>query len=443
MKEIIRYKLAQAMAESPPAFTRRDARMPVVPNKAHAIIGMRRSGKTTFLQQCRKERLVSGTPKDALVYFSFDDERLADMEVKQLGLILEEYYLLKPEYRDYATVTFFLDEIQLIQGWEQFARRIMDAEKIELFVSGSSAHMLSREVATSFRGRALETRIYPFSFREFLRHRGSEPERDIPLLTKAARSMLESAFQEYLLQGGFPEAQGLVEIDRLMLLQSYVDTVILRDIIERHAIRNVVALREMVRQQLSSAASPFSVHKCYNDLKSRGIAVSKDLLHALLAHIEDTFLIRLVPIHTDSERQRQVNPRKMYPIDQGMIPAFDRSGKANLGQALETAVLIELERRGFERAYLHTAEGFEVDFIATPMVGEPLLIQVCADLAAPKTRQRELRALEAAIEEHPGYRALLLTQSSTDVDNIRREASKDIRVMSAWEWMLCNGDLQE
>ena len=438
MKEIIQYKLAQAMAESPPELTLRDARLPQVPNKAHAIIGMRRSGKTTFLQQCRNDRLAAGKPRDSLVYFSFDDERLADMDAEHLGLILEEYYLLKPEYRDTATVTFFLDEIQLIQGWEQFARRIMDSEKIELFVSGSSAHMLSREVATSFRGRAMETRIYPFSFREFLRHRGSEPEKDIRLLTKAERSMLESAFQEYLVQGGFPEAQGVPEIDRLMLLQSYVDTVILRDIIERHDIRNVVALREMIRQQLASAASSFSVHKCYNDLKSRGIAASKDLLHALLAHIEDSFLIRLVPIHTDSERQRQINPRKIYPIDQGMIPAFDRSGKTNLGHALETAVLIELERRRCERAYLHTAERYEVDFLATPIVGEPLLIQVCADVSAPKTRKRELRALEAAINENPGCRAFLLTQSSTGLDIIRREASSNIQVMSAWEWMLSN-----
>lgn len=177
MKEIIRYKLAQAMAELPPELTRRDAKLPLVPKKAHAIVGMRRSGKTTFLQQCRNERLAAGKPLDSLVYFSFDDERLADMDVEHLGLILEEYYLLKPEYRDTATVTFFLDEIQLIQGWEQFARRIMDSEKIDLFVSGSSAHMLSREVATSFRGRAMETRIYPFSFKEFLRHRGSEPAR--------------------------------------------------------------------------------------------------------------------------------------------------------------------------------------------------------------------------------------------------------------------------
>jgi hypothetical protein len=439
MKEIVRLKLAQAMAESPAEFTRRDARLPQVPDKAHAVVGMRRSGKTTFLKQCRNERLAAGKPKDSLVYFSFDDERLADMDVEHLRLILEEYYLLKPEYRDSVTVTFFLDEIQIIPGWEQFARRIMDSERIELFVSGSSAHMLSREVATSFRGRALETRIYPFGFREFLRHRNSEPEGDIRLLTKAARSMLESCFREYLVQGGFPEAQGVPEIDRLMLLQSYVDTVILRDIIERHDIRNAVALREMIRQQLASAASPFSVHKCYNDLKSRGIAVSKDLLHSLLAHIEDSFLIRLVPIHTESERQRQVNPRKIYPIDQGMIPAFDRSGKANLGQALETAVLIELERRGFEREYLHTEEGFEVDFLAKPIFGEPLLIQVCADLAAPKTRQRELRALEAAIEENPGCSALLLTQSTTGLDSIRREASKDIRVMCAWEWMLGGG----
>jgi predicted AAA+ superfamily ATPase len=156
---------------------------------------------------------------------------------------------------------------------------------------------------------------------------------------------------------------------------------ILRDVIERHALSNVVALRQLTRHLLGAAASPFSVHRFFNDQKSQGVAVSKDALHAMLGHLEDAFLMRLVPLLTSSERQRQSNPRKAYPVDPGLITAFDRSGKPNTGHALETAVLVELERRRCERSYVRTQDGFEVDFLATPITGRPVLIQVCADVS--------------------------------------------------------------
>jgi len=436
MREVIRQKLIQAASAPPPTFTRRQNRLPQVANKAHAIVGMRRVGKTTFLHQCRADLLAEGRPLESLAYFSFDDERLSDMDQKHLHWIIEEYYSLNPSFRDKEKVVFFFDEIQLIPGWEQFARRILDSEKIELFVSGSSAHMLSREVATSFRGRAMETRIYPFSFREFLRHRAAEPEQMITKLTKAQRSELDHAFADFLVTGGFPEAQGTNTTDRLMLLQGYVDTVILRDVIERHTIRNATALREMTRQLLGNAAASFSVNRFYNDLKSRGVPASKDLLHALLAHLEDTFLIRLVPIHTASERVRQTNPRKVYPVDQGLIPAFDRSGRTNTGHALETAVLIELERRGYERAYLHTRNGFEIDLIATPPIGAPILVQVCTDLTDARTRERELRALADGLDEFPQATGLVLTQTATGISEIRQDAPPRTLIMPAWEWLL-------
>ena len=118
----------------------------------------------------------------------------------------------------------------------------------------------------------------------------------------------------------------------------------------RHAVSHPVALRWMVRQLLGNAGGLFSVQKFYDNLRSQGVAAAKDTLHAYLAYLEDAFLVRILPIATDSERRRQVNPRKAYPIDPGLIPVFDRSGKANVGHALETAVLLELERRGFETA---------------------------------------------------------------------------------------------
>ncbi|MFN0084312.1 MAG: ATP-binding protein [Blastocatellia bacterium] len=436
MREVIRQKLADALVFEPPELTRRDVRLPKIPRRAHAIIGMRRAGKTYFLHQCLRERMEAGAPRESQVYFSFEDERLAGLTAADLGWVLEEYFIRYPHFRDQQQVTFFFDEIQVVPGWESFVRRVLDTEKIEIFVSGSSARMLSREVATSLRGRATETIIFPFSFREFLRHRGVKPPEDPGFLPKARRSHLEKLFREYLTAGGFPEAQGLEPRDRLPLLQSYVDAVIFRDVIERHGITNVVVLRRLTRQLLGAATGLFSVHRFLNDLRSQGAAASKDTLHAMLAHLEDAFLLRLGPLATSSERQRQSNPRKVYPIDAGLISAFDRSGKSNLGQVLETVVRIELERRGSEICYVRTPDGFEVDFLATPITGRPILIQVCAGLADAETRAREFRALQSARLSHRNHPALLLTLTASDAVTAQAEAPEGITAQAAWEWLL-------
>jgi predicted AAA+ superfamily ATPase len=289
---------------------------------------------------------------------------------------------------------------------------LLDTEKIELFLSGSSARLLSRGVATSMRGRALEVLVHPFSFREALRHQGAEPARQWSSLPKAARSDVERRLRHYLVAGGFPEAQGLEARDRASLLRSYVDVAILRDVVERHAISNPIALRWMQRHLLGNAAATFSAQKFFDALKSQGIAIAKDTVHAYLAHLEDAFLVRTVSLHTASERQRMVNPRKAFPVDPGLIPIYERTGRANTGHALETAVLVELERRGCEIGYVKTAGGGEVDFFTHTPEGIEQLVQVCTDLADPAVQDRELRALVEAMAEHPRAEALLLTLES-------------------------------
>jgi predicted AAA+ superfamily ATPase len=295
----------------------------------------------------------------------------------------------------------FLDEIQVVPGWETFVRRLLDSEPLDVFLSGSSARLLSREVATSMRGRAMEVRVHPFGLREFTRYFGREPRVAFDRLGKAARSAAEKDLRDLLAGGGFPEALGAAARDRFDLLRGYVDLVLLRDVIERHAVANPVALRWMVRQLLGNAAGQFSVSRFYRDLKSQGVAVAKDSLHEFLGFLEDAFLIRTLAVATASERQRMVNPRKVYPADPGLIPIFDRARRANLGHALETAVLHELERRGADVAYVRTPGGYEVDFLACGFDGREELIQVCADLDDPGTREREIRALLDAAAEHP------------------------------------------
>lgn len=430
---ILEEKLNAALAPGRAApMTRRDATLPEISNKVHAITGMRRAGKTTFMRQLVADRQGGGVQERAL-YLSFDDDRLADIGADQLSALLEEFYRRHPQLRRRSTVAWFFDEIQLVPGWERFVRRVLDSENVQVVVSGSSARMLSREVHTSLRGRGIETTIRPFSFREFLRHRGEEARAEPRRWTADERSLVEKRFGEYLLEGGFPEAQGLARALCVELLQGYVDTVLFRDVLERHGVSQVSALRWIVRHCLRNPAGSMSVHRLFLDLKAQGHAVSKDSAHALLGHLMDAYLLQAVPLHTASERQRNSNPRKIYPADPALIHAFDASGRANTGHALETAVFNELQRRGADAAYVKTAEGFEVDFIAAYRDGRRELLQVCADPSTENARERELRALADAAKTQPKLPAVLLVLTQEQAIAL---AASGLRVIPAYEWML-------
>ena len=432
--------LAASVRTPLPAHTRRRIFGPAgLPGKATAIVGMRRAGKTTFLHQLRRERIERGAPRERLPCLSFEDERLAGLDASHLGGLVNEYHRRFPGPDGTgAAVTWCFDEIQIVPGWERFVRRLLDGERAEVFLTGSSSALLSREIATALRGRAWQVLIHPFSFEEALRHRGSSgPEGQgsgaAASLTDRGRSWLERALLDWLEAGGFPEVQGLDAATRQRLLRDYVDVAMLRDVVERHEVRNVAGLRWLVRHLLGNAGSPFSVEKFHGALKSQGIAIARDTLHQLLSHLEDCFLVRIVWMESNSERQRMVNPRKAYPVDPGLIPVFDRTGRANMGHALETAVLVELERRGFDVTYLRTPEGYEVDFLARAPGGGMELVQVCADLSDPATAARELRALSAGGVLFPRARKRLLTLTR---DGLPAEAPADVEVQAACEWLL-------
>ncbi len=430
-------KLADSLAADLPALTPRRVHGAVtLPGKVTAVVGMRRAGKTTFLHQMRQERIARGIARERLPYINFEDELLVGLEAKDLHLLIEEHYRRYPALRGRQTVTWCLDEIQVIPGWERFVRRVLDSEAVELFVSGSSAALLGREIATALRGRAWQVIIHPFSFEEYLRHRGHPLPARVDFVAAPERSALEGAFLDYLAVGGFPEAQGLDAASRHRLLHDYVDVAMLRDVAERHGVTNIVALRWIVRHLLGNAAGLFSVEKFYAALKSQGVSVSKDTVHQILAHLEDCFLVRTVSVESTSERRRMVNPRKTYPVDPGPIPVFDRTGRANLGHALETVVLVDLERRGFTITYVRTPQGYEVDFLARGPAGDATLIQVCASATEPATAERELRALEEAGRLFPNAKRLLLTLTR---DGFPARVPAGVVVQPVYEWMLPDG----
>jgi uncharacterized protein len=431
--ELLRLKLAESLAAESPRLTRRDARLPGIQGKAFAVIGVRRGGKTSFLDQCRADRMSAGRPRESQLLISLEDERLEGLTVADLGWLIDEHARQFPGLSTTGQMTLYLDEVHTVPGWEGLVRRLMDRGGIELFVSGSSARLLSREVATSLRGRAMEVLVHPFSFREVLRHAGAEPAGSLERLSPAKQATLDQRLRLYLAEGGFPEAQGAEARDRAALLSGYVDVVVLRDVIERHAVSNPLALRWIERQLLANPGGSFSVKKHYDTLRSQGVAVGKDTLHGYLAHLEDAFLVRTVAMHSASERQRMVNPRKAYPVDPGLIALFERSGRTHQGRSLETAVLLELERRGFEVAYVRTADGFEVDFLASRAGEPPLLVQSCLESEGDETWERELRALRAAAGAHPDARPFLVT---LDAVAPRRKLPDGVTWAPAARWLL-------
>lgn len=430
---ILAEKLSESLTVDPPSGTARRVFGTVsLPKKATAVIGMRRAGKTTYLHQLRRERLARGVSRAQLPYLNFEDERLVGLEARHLTLLLEEYYRMHPQFRGREVVTWCFDEIQLVQGWERFVRRILDSEKVEVFISGSSAAMLSREVATSMRGRGWEVIIHPFSFEESLRHVGIAPPTNQRGVTAAERSTLEHALLRYLDAGGFPEAQSLSAADRHELLSGYVDVAMLRDVLERHGVTNVTGLHWLVRHLLGNPGGLFSVEKFHARLKSLGISIARDTLHDLIGYLEDCFLVRTTWLEAASERRRMVNPRKVHPVDPGLAPIYDQTGRANRGHALEAAVRVELERRRRQVTYVKTADGYEVDFLARAPGRKPRLIQVAAELVDEETRQREVRALLSARAEYPSASLHLVTLTP----EFTKDVPKEIDVHPAWRWLL-------
>jgi len=429
-------KLSESLAARLPQRTPRDVRLPRVPNKALAVIGVRRGGKTSFLERHIADRLAAGDAPGTHLLVSLEDERLVGMTTEDLGWLLEEHKRVVPSVREAGRRTIYLDEIQVVPGWESLVRRILDAHDTEVFISGSSAKLLSQEVSTSLRGRAMEVLVHPFSFREALRHAGHEPTEAWSRLGPDERAGIDAALRSYLTVGGFPEAQGIDIRDRLPLLKGYVDLMLLRDVIERHRVTNVEALRRLQRHLLANPAGSFSVSKFHRDLRSQGLSVAEETLHLLLQHLEDAFMVRLVGMHTASERQRMRNPRKAYPVDPGLIPVFQRAGRENRGRSLETAVLIELERRGYAVGWVRVADDLEVDFFAEHQVADDLVIQVSLDTESEATWEREVRSLQAAAEAYPQARPLLLTLDPTPPS---RPLPTRLEWMPASRWLLGDG----
>lgn len=285
-------------------------------------------------------------------------------------------------------------------------RRFYDSKKVRIFLTGSSAKLLSKEIATSLRGRSIATEVWPYDFHEFWKAQ-LIPSPKRPMSQKKI-DVFYHHLQDYFSIGGFPAVQYLHENERRTILQNYVDTVIFRDIVERYKITNTSLVKYLIKTLLKNVASPFSVHKFYKDSKSQGFKMSKDAVYQYMAYIEDAFLIFSVPIFSESIRKIQTNPKKIYAVDNGLIVANRLSISNTIGNLFENLIYLDLRRENKQVWYYLTASGHEVDFVTKNLAGDYELIQVIWDINHSETYKREKRSLEEA-EKELGIKGKILT----------------------------------
>jgi uncharacterized protein len=408
----------------------RHLRIETVPGKAAICIGVRRSGKSTYMFQLIQRFLESGVSRRNILYVNFFDDRLHSLRRENLGLIADAYYSLYPEKKNTETVYCFFDEIQAAPGWEPFVDRLMRTEKCEVYLTGSSAKMLSKEIATQMRGRALSWEMFPFSFSEFLDRKGVARGSRLSTMGKL---LVRKAFEDYWETGGFPEVAGLERRLRIKIHQEYFQTILFRDLVERHDVSHPKAVSDLAHRLIDNTASLYSVNSLTGYLKSLGHKAPKSAVSDYLEWFEDAYFLFTVRIFDASLARSNTNPKKIYCVDHALVTSVSSGILVNSGHLLENLVFMSLRRLYPEVYYYKSKSGKEVDFIA-PMRGRELtLVQVCESMADPQVRKRESAALSEAMAELGLKAGTIVTRNEDGRIDVK---AGTIKVIPAWQYLL-------
>jgi predicted AAA+ superfamily ATPase len=397
------------------------------PGTIHATVltGFRRVGKTYLIYQAIETLLKTHSRQD-VVYINFEDERMVPPETNLLTDLIPEIQALfgkKPAF-------LFLDELQIVPNWSKWVRRILDTEPIQLVITGSSSKMGSVELPTELRGRSLEMNVSPLSFREYLHFNGEVLEYDKIPFVKTEESRFRFLMDEYLTFGGLPAVVLTQQGKKQELLQSYFQTVIQRDIAERHHIGNDIALRTLLKLLLNSPT--ITISKLHNSLKSMGIPVGKSTVDNYLTYIKNSYFMNELYIHTPSVINQTQYPRKTYFVDTGFITALSTKFSKNSGRLFENIVFQKLAHKFDEIYYYKDNRGYEVDFITRDAEEITGLYQVCYDLSDEDTRNREVRSLVKAGESLHCDNLSIITLDHPD----NRQIPREIKIIPAAEFFL-------
>lgn len=389
-------------------------------NVNYCFVGIRRTGKSYLMYQQIKQLESKGVPLSQIVYVNFEDERLLETKVTDLNTILE----IGLEMSGSANKPYlFLDEIQNINGWEKFVRRIADM-KYRINITGSNSKMLSSEIASTLGGRFIIMNVYPYSFTEYLTANHRE-KNYLDVISTQDRADVLSLYNEYVTFGAFPE---LVDIkNKRAFLSSIYQTIYLGDIITRNKISNDFAIKLILKKIAESVTKPLSFSRLTNILKSTGMAIGKQTVVNYVGYMTDSYLLFTLQNYAAKLVDKETSP-KYYFMDTGLLGLMLLDSKS---AQLENLVAIELIRRyGVENVFFFE-NNVEIDFyIPSESLAIQVSLQVLDDI---DTKERETRAFAKLNNFIPGSKCILITNS--EETNLEYDGI-DIEVIPIWKWLL-------
>lgn len=425
--EDFKYVLTLWKERELPHVIERDIKLDLAMDKIITIVGVRRAGKTSVMFQHIRTLIDNEIKRDNIVYVDFENERLVGAKATDLdNLLIAHLQLFRPD----GLVYLFLDEIQNIDDWDKWVRKIYDTKKYRIIITGSSSKLLSREIATALAGRNLTYIVYPFSFDEFLRAKGIKVDRTKKY--SAEKGVILRELNEFLEHGSFPEIALLADETKTMeVLSAYFDAIFLRDIVKRYNVREVGELNIFLKVIANNYASYFSSVKSYNYFASMGRKVSRATLLNFLDYSTAVFMVYTLEQYMKSARKRLARQVKSYIIDIGIAGLF---ADIDRGRALENAVFLQLLRikKPLETLnYLKLKSGKEVDFFVGGKAKS--IIQVAYDVSSAETRAREASALVEAASALKLSEGTIITYDYQGMETI--EGIK-ITYRPFWQWAL-------
>ncbi len=391
------------------------------------IIGPRRAGKTYLCYQIMAF-LKTKLPQNNIMFINMEDERLYPLTGNELTDLLPAYYEIfnpAPNKKLYVII----DEIQNISNWSKWARRITEQNKnIKLILTGSNSKLLSTEIATELRGRACSFRIFPLSFKEFIKFKAIDFDLKMSLYSNK-RSQIKKIFNDYFKRGGFPAIIDLNNYEHI--LREYYKAIFHRDLIERFAIKNIKLFEDFLRLEINAFSSLCSISSMAKKCESLGHKLSKNTINQYFYYAQESFLLFTAPIYSYKIKNQMLYPKKLYAIDHGLIQSVRFSFSEDYGRLLENIVFLELLRRNNEIYYYE--KNAECDFVIKERNKITKALQVAKSITDPKTRKQEINGLIAAMNEFGLSDGLILTDDHNEDIKIGKQT---IKVLPVWHWLL-------
>ena len=435
MNEILKLIIAQNQKHLLSDYTIISRELEIIPiaRKSTVIMGVRRCGKTTWQYEKIQALLESNVSFENICFIDFSDDRLYFLRAEDSlpSIISDTYYGMYPQKHD-EKVYFFFDEIQYVNLWGSFINRLQISENCEIYITGSSAKLLSKELSTEIAARTFSWELFPFSFVEYLRFK------NISILFDDVKNRDEiiKGFYDYFYKGGLPERL-ILPNDKMVnkYFQNFVRDVITRDIILRYNISNPVQLERLTQILLNSFSRLFTVNKLKQRLSGERLNLSPKLINEYIEKLIDSYLLYTVSIRSYNMAVQSINPKKVYIVDHALAQCMSVSTSENRGLILENIVFMHLRRKTEEIFYYKTKKGDEIDFVIGPD-SKIEIIQVCWELnKSENTRKREIKALIDAMNE-------LSVCESWIITSYEKEEVKDIKIgnvihiVPAFQWLL-------